>query len=140
MDLNSDYKGKPTLLWVAVLIVAVVGVWYLIQAVIFLGTDIPVPISEEIEGINTEALIDLLKSIMAAGFVILGVLTLLLAFLLYKGSDGGRTFTIIILIIAILLNVFGAVTLNLMSLVELLLAIVVLVILFRPNVRAYFKA
>jgi hypothetical protein len=141
MDTNSAYRERPKLLRVAVLIVAAVGVWYMIQAILTLRTDIPVSIFEEVEGLDLdwEGLADLTKTLVAVVYVIFGILSFLLASLLHKGSAGGRIFMIIILVLSILLNAIGLIILNPYSIVTLLLAIAVLVILLRPDVKAYFE-
>ena len=134
MDLNSTYKDRPTLLWIAIIIVAAVGIWYLVQGALVLGTDFSAGLDE-----LTGEFAELAGNIVAVILLFLGIFTLILAFLLFSGSNGGKTVLVIILVVSILFSamsvVFGAYT----SILELVLAIVVLLVLYQPPVKAYFK-
>jgi len=138
VDLNSDYKGRPLMLVIAALIVAAVGVWCLIQGGLVAATDFELPIIEGMEDIADD-IADMIASLVTGVFVVVGILTLLLAFLIFNGSRGGRTVLVIILVISILINAFALAMGDTLGLVELVLAIIVLYLLYRPNVNAYFK-
>jgi len=140
MDLNSTYKERPSLLWIAILIVAGVGVWYLIQGVLVMTTDWALPAIEgleELEDFGAE-LVDMVVKIVGGIFLFLAFLTLILAFLLFSGSKGGRTVMVIILVISVIFSAINLVFGSLISIIELSLALAVLVILYQPPVKAYF--
>ena len=126
------------MLWIAVAIVAAVGLYYILQGFLALGTDIDITGMEGYEELF-EDLIDAILIIVAGLFIFLGIFSLILAFLLYSGSNGGRTVLIIVLAIAIFFSVFDVVSGGYLSLIELILAIAVLVILYQPQMIAYFK-
>ena len=137
--MSSYGKEKPTLLWVLVLIVAVVGAYYLIEGIMVLTETIKVPGIAEILDEFGEDIADLVIQIVAGVSIMLGVLTLIIAFLLYSGSNGGRILLIVILVLAILGNAFGAFVGDLVSIVWLAVAVVCFMLVYRPEVRAYFK-
>jgi len=137
MSLETTYKNRPTALWIVILIVAAVGIWYLVQGVMVLGTDFSVIVAEELEEF-TDDIIDLVKSIVGGVYIVLGVLTLIIAFLIYSGSKGGRTILMIILVISILFNVYAIVLGGYTGIIELVLAVVCVVMLYQPAVKAYF--
>ena len=137
MSLESTYKDRPTALWVVILIVAAVGVWYLVQGVMVLGNDFSIAVEEELQEFADD-IVDLVRTIVAGVVIVLGALTLIIAFLLYSGSKGGKTFLVVILIISILFNIFGLINGNVPGLIELVLAVVCLFLLYRPDIKAYF--
>jgi hypothetical protein len=126
------------LLLIAVIIVAAVGIYYLAQGVLVLATDFEIP--AEIEDIVDEfpEIVDVIKSLTAGIMIFLGLLTLVFAILLFSGSTIGRIMVTILLAVASLFNILGAVTGDIYSIIELILAAVVLVLLYQPAVNEYF--
>jgi len=137
MDLNSTYKDRPTLLWIAVLIVAAVGVWLLIQGVLLLGTDFGLSAMDGYEEWMDD-FVDIIATIAGGIYIFFGLFTLLLAFLIYSGSRGGKTVLTIILIISILVGAMNLIFGVYLSIIEFILALIVLIILYQPAVKAYF--
>jgi hypothetical protein len=126
------------MLWVVILIVIAVGILYLIQGAMVFGTDLDLSgFTEELEGY--EGFVDMAKTLIASVYIILGLLTLIIAFLLYNGSKGGRTILIVILIISILVNAYALLIGGIIGIIELAAAIICLYILYQPPVKAYFK-
>ena len=137
---------KPTTVWIIIGIVAAVGLYYMIYEGLF-----------TIIGGGSFGLLAAIPSI------ILGLLTLIVAFLVYSGS--GKTFLTILLVLAIIGNLIEVMLLAFIDsfiaeiealigepigslgaayfiqpIIFLVLAIVVFVLLYRPDVKAYFKA
>jgi len=138
MDLNSTYKEKPTLLWVIILIVAGVGLFYLVSGLLGLFTDFSLYSADAFDGVSKD-IVDLVEGIAAITYMILGLITLLIAFLVFSGSKGGRTFLVIILFISIIGNFFGLIIMDITSIIWLVLALIVFVLLYQPPVKEYFR-
>jgi hypothetical protein len=144
MDLNSSYKNRPTLLWVLVLIVVAVGAFYVVMGLITYMADLPSDLVKEISkvtedyNVNVDSILDTVKVALASVYIILGVLTLIIAFLLYSGSNGGRVLLVIILIVSIVGNAFGVVIGDITSIIWMLVAIVCFLLVYQAPVRAYF--
>ena len=126
------------MLVIATLIVAAVGLWQLVQGAAVLGFDFELPVMEGLRDM-ADSFADLESFVVGATLLMVGILTLFLAFLIFIGSRIGRTLLTIILVIAALSNAFALYVGDAYSLIELVLAIAVLVLLYRPNVSAYFR-
>jgi len=131
-------KEKPQLLWALVLIVVAVGVYYLIQGILIITETIEIPGIAEIRADLGDDVADLAIQLAGGMILVLAAITLIIAFLLYSGSNGGRVLLIIILVLAILGNVFGAFLGNLENIIWLAVAVACFVLVYRPEVRAYF--
>ena len=132
---------KPTTVWLIILIVAGVGLYYILYRGLYI------------------ALAGGFSIIFAMFPIALGVLTLLIAFLIFSGSNGGKTFLTIILVFSILGNLMSIMLIAFLQdylldmgidpselgtsyiepLIFLVLALVTFVLLYRPEVKAYFK-
>ncbi|MDR0335265.1 MAG: hypothetical protein LBH69_05220 [Methanomassiliicoccaceae archaeon] len=127
---------RPQIVLIVVIIVAIVG---LIQILNGLGlmdigpfnpVDKPADIGQDVW--------DLAMKIAGFILIFIGVITLIIALLVYKGSNFARRILIIILI----LGVFGSLLSfpSVWAIIDLVLCIVLLYILFRPDVKQYFKS
>jgi hypothetical protein len=70
--------------------------------------------------------------------IVIGLIWLGLAWGLWTGKGWAWIITVIIAIISIIFNIFGAVTGHVDQIISLIIAAVMLYYLFRPNVKAYF--
>lgn len=78
--------------------------------------------------------------IIVGGFLILlGLIGLFVAWGLWTGRGWARTIAIILAILGLLLTALGAIGLEPMSIIGLLINIVILWYLFRPHVKAYYS-
>ena len=139
MSIESTYNGKPTMLWVVVLIVAGVGLYYTISGLLSMLTDFSF-FGADLTDLVGSDIADMVDTLVGGIYLVLGVLTLLIAFLVYSGSKGGRTFLVIILVISILGNVFSLIVGDITGILWLVLALVTFILLYRPEVKEYFKA
>jgi hypothetical protein len=70
--------------------------------------------------------------------IVIGLIWLGLAWGLWTGKGWAWIVTVIIAIISIIFNIFGAVTGHVEQIISLIIAAVMLYYLTRPNVKAYF--
>ncbi|MDR0198710.1 MAG: hypothetical protein LBI08_03090, partial [Methanomassiliicoccaceae archaeon] len=105
MDLSSTYKDRPVLIWVAIGIVVAVAVWLVIQGYMISTSDIDASSLTEI----TDEMVNAAKTVLMGIYVLLGILTLAIAYLLYRGARGGRTVLVFITAISIVFNAYGMV-------------------------------
>ena len=140
MDLNSTYKERPVMVWMIVIIVAAVGVYTLIQAAFVdsMIDQIQKSLAESGQTLTPDG-IELVKSSLVAVYVILGVFTLIIAFLIYSGSRLGKVLLTIMVIVGILGSLGSIAMGSYFSIVSLILAVVVLFLLYQPPVKAYFR-
>ena len=132
MDMNSEYNGKPTALWGVLLIVFGVGLYYTVLGALYMAGVFDF-------GTEIEAVEDFLNTFVGVIYILLGLFTLLIGFLVYSGSSGGRTVLTVILVIAILGNAVSLILGDLTSVFMLVLALVCFVLLHQPAVKQYFK-
>lgn len=126
---------RPPIVLFVVVVVAVVGFIEIMNGLGWMGIGPFEPGLSKPTDLGKEFW-DLL--ILAGGLmlIIIGLISIVIAILAYRGSSFART----ILIIVLLLGVVGSL-LSLWStvaIVELVLCIVLLYILFRPDVKQYF--
>ena len=140
MDLNSTYKERPAMVCMIVIIVAAVGVYTLIQAA-FVDSMI-----DQLNRILAESGytltpddIELFRSSFVASCVVSAALSFIIAFLIYSGSNLGKVLLTIIVIVSILAGVGSIVMGYYESIITMVLAVVVLLLLYQPPVKAYFR-
>jgi hypothetical protein len=127
---------KPTVIWIILAIVIGVGLYQLIY-----------------QGLYSIVSIDLdgFEMFIGVGPIILGIITLLVAFMVFNKS--GRVFLTVILVLAIIINLLTIVSLKFLEdllgvslggyigpVIELVLALVVFILLYQPAARQYFKS
>lgn len=134
-NLNSNYKGRPAILWIVILISLGVAIWYFAQAAMYWSGTFEIPTSVQDVGEFGE---NLYKTLIASFSVFFGLLSLLVTYLIYKGSRGGRLFLLIILVLTLVFGLIsilaGAYTVS----VQFICAVISLIILFQPSVKAFF--
>ena len=81
---------------------------------------------------------DLAMMFVGVIYIVIGLFTLLIALLVYKGSNFARRLLIIILILGVIFSVLGLPGIT--AIITLILCIVLLYILFRPDVKQYFRS
>jgi hypothetical protein len=70
--------------------------------------------------------------------IIIGIAWLVLAWGLWTGRGWAWIITLILAVISAIFNVFEIITLNVGSVFSLIVNIIIIYYLYRPNVRAYF--
>lgn len=122
----------------AVLIVAAVGVWCLVQGALVMAADYELPVIEGLEDM-TQEMFDLIVSAVGVTMMVIGIITLILALLLFNGSRIGRTLIVIVLVLSILFSILSFVVGEPVGIFIFALSVLCLLLLYRPSVKAYFR-
>jgi len=126
---------RPQLLLIVVIVVIAMGIYQILQGLGYMDIGPFHPGLEKPSGMD-QALWDLAMTIAGGVLIIIGLLSLFIALLVYNGSRVGR----IILIVVLIFSVIGGVLNFPVGLFILVLSIVLLYILFRPDVKQFFRA
>ena len=137
--LNGDFVSmsqRPQLLLIVVIVVIAVGIYQILQGLGYMDIGPLHPGIENTSGMSAD-LWDLVMTVAGGMMIIIGLLSLLIGFMVYNGSRIARIILIVVLILELIFSLFS---LNAFGLFMVVLCIVLLYILFRPDVKQYFRA
>jgi len=126
---------RPALLLIVVIAAVVMGLWMILQGLGYMDIG-PYHPGLTIPDGTPQDVWDLAMAIAGGVLIIIGLISLLLAWLLYGGSRVARIIMIVVLILELISSIFSLPVGLIMAAVSVFL----LYVLFRPDVKQFFGA
>ena len=127
---------RPTLLLIVVIAAVVMGLWFILQGLGYMDIG-PINPGLTKPADTAQDIWDLAMNIAGAVLIIIGLISLLIAWLAYNGSRIARLILIVVIIFELISTVFN---ISVFSLIMAAVCIFLLYILFRPDVKQFFRA
>lgn len=143
--MQTTPKNRPTGVTIIGILTAIGGILMLISGITLAALAAVIPNLASMNGLESQVPISIpaeylgIVSISVGSvFLILGVISLIVAYGLFKAKKWAWTINVALSIITIAIGVVSTVTGNIGSIVSIAISGVILYYLYRPHVKAYF--
>jgi len=133
-DDSHNMAERPTVITIICILVAILGILMLMSGLMFLT----VKNSADLIGPMSEYSVSLINAI-GAGYVIIGLLSLVVAFLLWTGKTIGWYLAIIYLIINAVLSIFSIFVRDYTGVINLIIMGILIWYFFQPHVKKFYS-